>query len=66
MANEFIELKSTENQTVFVRPEAIGAFEVVEASNRVEGHIKLFIGGFKFLVQTQKDELLQKLKQTGK
>lgn len=66
MANDFIELKSTENQTVFVRRDAIGAFEVVEASNRVEGHIKLFVSGFKFLVQTQKEELLQKLNETGK
>lgn len=61
MADTFIELKSTENQTVFVRREAVGAFEVVPASNRVEGHIKLFIGGFKFLITIDKDELLRKL-----
>lgn len=58
---EFIELKSTENQVIFVRKDAVGAFEVVPASARVEGHIKLFIGGFKFLVQGDKDELLKKL-----
>lgn len=56
---EFIELKSTENQTVYVRREAIGAFEVVPASAHVEGHIKLYIGGYKFLVQVEKDELLK-------
>lgn len=61
MSNPFIELKSTEGQTVFVRKEAVGAFEVVPASNRVEGHIKIFIGGFKFLVQIEKDELIQQL-----
>lgn len=58
---EFIELKSTENQTLFVRKEAIGAFEVVPASARVEGHIKIFIGGFKFLVQGTKEELIKKI-----
>lgn len=60
---DFIELKSTENQTLYVRRDAIGAFEVVPASQRVEGHIKIFIGGFKFLVQADKDELIQKLSQ---
>lgn len=57
----FLELKSTENQTVYVRREAVGAFEVVPASNRVEGHVKIFIGGFKFLIQGDKDELLKQL-----
>jgi hypothetical protein len=66
MQDEFVELKSTENQTVYVRPEAVGAFEVVPASNRVEGHVKIFIGGFKFLVQIEKDELLRKLNGNGK
>ncbi len=61
MPNEFVELKSTENQTLFIRREAVSAFEVVPPSQRVEGHIKLFIAGFKFLVQTDKDELLKKL-----
>lgn len=66
MQNDFIELKSTENQTVFVRREAVGAFEVVPASNRVEGHIKIFVDGFKFLVQADKDELLKQLNGQGK
>lgn len=63
---EFIELKTTENQTIFVRREAVGAFEVVNASSHIEGHIKLFIGGYKFLVQADKDELLKKLSSQGK
>jgi hypothetical protein len=60
---DFIELKSTENQTLFIRKDAIGAFEVVPPSARVEGHIKIFIGGFKFLVQGTKEELIQKISQ---
>jgi len=58
---DFVELKTTENQLLYVRKEQVGAFEVVPPSVRVEGHIKLFIGGFKFLVQGDKDELLKKL-----
>lgn len=61
MSDTFIELKSTENQTVYIRSEAIGAFEVVPASARVEGHIKIFVNGFKFTVQIDKDELLRKI-----
>ncbi len=61
MKKKFIELKSTENQLVYICPEAIGAFEVVPASNRVEGHVKVYVSGFKFLVQIEKDELLKKL-----
>lgn len=61
MNDVFIELKSTENQTIFVRKSAVGAFEVVPASAHVEGHIKLYIGGYKFLVQVEKDQLLKQL-----
>lgn len=61
-SQEFVELKSTENQVVFVRPEAVGAFEVVPASQRVDGHVKLFIQGFKFTIQIEKEELLAKLR----
>lgn len=64
MGTEFLELKTTENQTIYVRREAVGAFEVVPASARVEGHIKIFIGGFKFLVASEKEELLAQLEST--
>lgn len=65
MKSSFIELKSTENQLVYLRPEAILGFEVVPSSQRAEGHVKIFVGGFKFLIQIEKDELLTKLN-TGK
>lgn len=61
MSNSFVELKSTDNTTVYVRKEAVSAFEVVPPSTRVDGHIKIFIGGFKFLISIDKDELLKKL-----
>ena len=32
------------------------------ASQRVDGHVKIFIQGFKFTIQIEKDELLAKLK----
>lgn len=61
MNQDFVELKSTDNTVVFVRKDAVSAFEVVPPSQRVDGHIKIFIGGFKFLITIEKDELLKKL-----
>lgn len=61
MKDAFVELKTTEGQTLFVRKEKVGAIETVPASARVEGHIKVYVSGYKFLVQAEQDELLQKL-----
>lgn len=64
---DFVELKTTENQTLYIRREAVGAVEVVPASARVDGHIKVYIGAFKFLVTGEdKDSLLKKLSTQGK
>jgi hypothetical protein len=59
--DSFIELKSTDKQTVFVRKSAVGAFEVVPSSSHVDGHIKIYVSGYKFLVQVDQQELLKKL-----
>ncbi|MGE0764436.1 MAG: hypothetical protein AB7N80_14265 [Bdellovibrionales bacterium] len=61
MNPEFMELKTTDNTTIYVRKDAVGAFEVVPPSQRVDGHIKVFIGGFKFLVVGDKEEIFKKL-----
>jgi hypothetical protein len=66
MSHEFVELTSTDNQKLFVRKETVAALEVVTPSARVEGHIKLYAAGFKFLVQGEIEELLRKLSQAGK
>ena len=63
MSKEFIELTSTDNQKLYVRREAVAALEVVTPSARVEGHIKLYAAGFKFLIQSEIEELLRKLEQ---
>ncbi len=61
MTNGFVELKTTENQTIYVRPDAVGAVEVVTPTARVDGHVKLYIGAFKFLIAGEKDEVMKKL-----
>lgn len=63
MKDGFVELRSTEGQTLFVRKSAVGAFEVAPATAHVEGHIKVYIGAYKFLVQITKEELLKKLQE---
>lgn len=60
-AKPYIEVKTTDNQTLYVRPEAIGAFEVVPSSTRVEGHLKVYVMGFKFLVKEEPEVFLKKL-----
>jgi uncharacterized protein YlzI (FlbEa/FlbD family) len=61
MKRVFLELKTVDGPTVFVRAEAVEAFEVVQSSARVEGHVKIYINGYKFLVCEDKDELVKKL-----
>jgi hypothetical protein len=62
MTNDgFIELTSTDGQTLIVRKSQVNAFEVVPASQRVDGHVKVYVGGFKFLIQIDKDELMRLL-----
>ena len=61
MKDGFIELKSTEGQTIIVRKSAIGAIEVAPATTHVEGHVKIYVDGQKFLVAIDKTDLLTKL-----
>lgn len=61
MKSAFIELKTTDGYMIYVRPEQIGAVEEVPSSARVEGHIKVYIHGFKFLIQGDMKELMGKL-----
>ena len=61
MSAEFVELLSTDNQRLFVRKDAVAALEPVSPSARVEGHIKLYMAGYKFLIQGEIGDLLKKL-----
>jgi len=59
--SEFVEVVSTDNQKLYVRKDLVGALEVVTPSARVEGHVKLYAAGFKFLVKEEIEDLLRKL-----
>jgi len=60
MGKKFLELKTTDNSKIIVRKDAVAVLEESPASSRVEGHVKMFVAGFKFSVQgTSKDIVLQ-------
>ena len=61
MDSDYIEVKTTDNLRVFINPKLVAACEAVPASARVEGHTKIYSGGFKFSVQEEMPELLKKL-----
>lgn len=61
MKPRFIELKTTEGTSLWIRPEALSAMEPGVASQRAEGHLKIYIDGFKFLIAEDKDQLMKKI-----
>jgi len=62
MKEEFVKLKTTEAQVVYLRKQAVDAVEEVPASARVEGHSKVYVAGFKFSIPEAAEEILNKIK----
>jgi len=63
MGKKFLELRTTDNATIIVRKAAVAVLEESPASSRVEGHVKLFVAGFKFTVQGNCKEVASQLEQ---
>lgn len=61
MKDEFLEMKSIEGQSVFLRRSSVGAFEIVPDTQRAAGHIKVYVEGHKFLIQMSKEDFLKQL-----
>lgn len=61
MSKNYIELKTTDNTTIVVRKESVDVLEESPASSRVEGHVKLFVAGFKFAIKGSVKEILAQL-----
>lgn len=62
MKDEFVKMRTTEAQTVYLRKQAVDAVEEVPASARVEGHSKVYVAGFKFLISETAEEVLKAIK----
>lgn len=58
---KFVELKTTEGQSLWIKPDALSAIEEGVTSQRVEGNVKIYIDGFKFLIAENKDQILKKV-----
>ncbi len=56
--SDFVELKTTDNTNIWVRKEAVVVIEESPPSSRVEGHVKVFVGGFKFLIKGTLKEVM--------
>jgi hypothetical protein len=62
--NEFLELKTTDNQVVWIRKHAVEALEEQPGTARAPGHTKVYVGAFKFLVVDHKpQELVAKIQE---
>ncbi len=57
-----MELKTTDNQTVWIRKDAVEALEEQPSTARAPGHTKVYLGSYKFLIVDHKPEdLLKKI-----
>lgn len=64
MKNKFMELKTTDNTTVWINTNAVEALEEQQATARAPGHTKVYLGSYKFLILDQKpNDLIQKIQQ---
>lgn len=61
MKSRFIEVKTTEGGSLWIRPEAVSAIEPGVTSQRAESNVKIYIDGFKFLLAEDKDQVMKKV-----
>jgi hypothetical protein len=60
----FLELKTTDNQVIWIRKSAIEALEEQAESARSPGHTKVYIGAYKFLIVDHKpQDLVNKIEE---
>jgi len=59
---KFMELKTTDNTTVWINKDAVEALEEQQTTARAPGHTKVYLGSYKFLIVDQKpDDIIQKI-----
>jgi hypothetical protein len=65
MNKKFVEFTSTDNLKILINPNMVGAVEPVAGSQRVQGHVKIYSVGFKFLIQEELEDVLRKLSEAS-
>lgn len=61
MSESFVEFKTVDNQNVHIRKTAVDAVEEAPATVRAPGHVKLYVGAYKFLIDGKLEDVLKKL-----
>jgi hypothetical protein len=56
MKTDFIELKTTDNTVLWLRKSAVEAIEEQPDTARAAGHLKVYVGAYKFLIVDQKPQ----------
>ena len=57
-----MELKTTDNTTVWINKDAVEALEEQPATARAPGHTKVYLGSYKFLILDHKpDDVIKKI-----
>ncbi len=61
---QFMELKTTDNQLVQIRRSAVGAVEEVPGTSRSGGHLRVYVGGYRFSIEAKVEDVMEKLKES--
>ena len=59
-----MKLKTTDSQLVQIRLTSVGALEEVTGTSRSSGHLRIYVGGYRFSVEAKMEEVMEILKQT--
>ncbi|MCH2534539.1 MAG: hypothetical protein MK008_08880 [Bdellovibrionales bacterium] len=56
-----VAFRTTDNLTVYINPEQVGAIEVPHTSGRSEDQLRVYISGYKFNILSDLESFTQKL-----
>lgn len=58
---QLVAFRTTDNLTVYINPDQVGAVEVPHASGRSEDQLRVYISGYKFNILSDLEGFIQKL-----
>ncbi|MEZ4873436.1 MAG: hypothetical protein R2827_14600 [Bdellovibrionales bacterium] len=56
MSDNYIELKTTDNLTVWIKKDHISAVENVPGTTRSEAYVRVYVNGYKFNIKEKQAE----------
>tara|TARA_B100000749_G_C18450126_1_gene476022 strand:- start:19139 stop:19426 length:288 start_codon:yes stop_codon:yes gene_type:complete len=62
MSDKYLELKTTDNLTVWIKKDHVSAVEEVPSTSRSEGYVRVYVNGYKFNIKEKTaEEILSQL-----